>query len=101
MDCLKSCDALTGQSDDREIPLGQDQKKQLEEIIGQMECTKDFRCYKSGYENLCKAKDIGIESLLECLEEDPEECEFSFAFFGYSYFCQCPLRVYISRKLKM
>jgi len=101
MDCLKLCDAGTIKSVDRGPLFGQDNKKQVEEIIGHMECPKDFRCYKSGYENLCKARDIGIESFLECLEEDPEGCTFSFAFFGYSYFCQCPLRVYIAKELKM
>jgi len=77
----------------------QDHKKQIEEIIGGMKCPRDFKCYKSGFENLCKAKDIGIESFLKCLEENPQECKFSLSF-GYSYLCQCPLRIYIVKKLK-
>ena len=36
--------------------------KEIEEIIGQMKCPKDFRCYQCGLEVLCKAKDIGMES---------------------------------------
>jgi hypothetical protein len=73
-------------------------KKQIEEIIGQLKCPKDFKCYKSGFEVLCKAKDIGIESFLECLEETPFACKFAVPFGGL-YYCQCPLRVYVAKKL--
>ena len=79
--------------------MQQDSDKQIEEIIGRMKCPNDFRCWESGFEALCKARDIGQESFLECLEENPQECKFSLSF-GYSYFCQCPLRVYIAKELK-
>jgi hypothetical protein len=74
-------------------------KKELEEIMGDMECPKDFRCYKSGLKVLCKAKDIGLDTYLECMEAYPQTCPFSVAF-GYSHLCQSPLRVYIAKKLK-
>jgi len=31
-------------------------EKGIAEIIGELECPKAFRCYRSGFENLCKAK---------------------------------------------
>ena len=74
-------------------------KPQIEEIIGGMKCPRDFKCYESGFEDLCKAKDIGLESFSKCLEEDPLECTFAFSF-GYSHFCKCPLRVYIAKTLQ-
>jgi hypothetical protein len=52
-------------------------EKGIAEIIGGLRCPKDFRCYRSGFENLCKAKDFGNRYLLECLEETPEQCKFS------------------------
>ena len=79
--------------------MEEDHKKEIEEIIGGMKCPKDFKCYKSGFEDLCKAKDIGIELLLKCLEENPQKCPFSSPF-GVGYLCQCPLRYYIVKKLK-
>jgi len=79
--------------------MEQDHMRQIEKIIGGMKCPRDFKCYKSGLENLCKAKDIGIESFLECLEKNTQECKFSLSF-GYSYYCQCPLRRYIAKRLK-
>jgi hypothetical protein len=78
-------------------------KKELEEIIGEMKCPKDFRCYKSGLGVLCRAKEIGLETFLECLEENPRDCKFSIkvsASFPKIYLCQCPLRYYIFKKLK-
>lgn len=71
----------------------------VEEIIAEMECHRDFKCCRSGYTELCRVKIIGEKSYLECLEENPEECDYSVSF-GYSYFCQCPVRNRIAKKLK-
>ena len=65
--------------------MEQDYDKEIKEIMGGMKCPYDFKCYKSGFDNLCKAKDIGIESFLECLEENPQECHFSLSF-GYTFY---------------
>jgi hypothetical protein len=83
--------------------MEEDQRKEIEEIIGQLKCPKDFRCCKSGFHTLCKAKGIGLESFLQCLEENPRDCKFSIkvsAAFSKIHLCQCPLRVYIAKKLK-
>lgn len=79
--------------------MDEEQRKRIEEIIGGMTCPKDFKCCESDFANVCKAKDTGMESHLECLEEKPVTCEFVLSF-GYGYLCQCPLRVYIAKKLK-
>ena len=71
--------------------------EKLEDIMNGFKCPCDFNCYKSGFKDLCKAEDIGIESFLVCLEDDPSECKFSIPF-GDAYFCECPLRVYIAKK---
>ena len=75
------------------------EKKQIEKIVGKMQCPKNFKCADSGFDILCKAKDIGFESFLECLDEDPSHCKFAI-FFGDGHFCQCPLRVYLAKALK-
>ncbi|MDY6951772.1 MAG: hypothetical protein SWE60_09680 [Thermodesulfobacteriota bacterium] len=97
---LRLCPPAQSMGKDTDILLEADQKRQLEEIIGEITCPKGFKCYKSGLRALCRARDIGLDTLLECLEEDPESCKFSFAFYGYSYFCQCPVRVYVSKRLE-
>ncbi len=73
-------------------------KKQIEKILGAFQCPKDYVCYTSGMEKLCRAEDIGLESFLVCLDKDPTACPFS-VHFGEMFFCQCPLRMYISRKV--
>ena len=74
-------------------------KEEIEKIIDRITCPKDFICYKSEFKNLGKARDIGIEGYVECLEKNPEDCVFSLSF-GYSFLCKCPLRVYIAKNLK-
>ena len=77
-----------------------DHNEEIEKIIAQMQCPKDFQCYKSGFETLCKAEDVGMESYLACLEEHPLECKFSVGFFGDRFYCECPLRVYVAKMLE-
>jgi len=79
--------------------MEEDAKLQIEEIIGQMKCPKDFICYKSGFESLCRTEDTGTESFIKCMGEDHQRCTFSIPF-GYGYMCHCRLRVYICKKLK-
>ena len=70
----------------------------IEEIIGSMTCPKGFRCAESGFATLCKARDFGVESYLDCLDESRTHCKFSLPFADI-YLCQCPLRVFLAKKL--
>jgi hypothetical protein len=74
-------------------------KRKIEEIAAGLKCQKDFVCYTSEFKKLCKAQDVGIESFLECLEKKPESCQFSLSF-GLMHLCECPLRIYLYKKLK-
>ena len=73
-------------------------RKEIEELMGGIRCPKDFSCCQSGLERLCKARDVGMESYLECLEKNPRQCVFSLGYAD-SYYCKCPLRRYIARKM--
>ena len=79
--------------------MKEEDKKIIEGIMADMHCSKNFTCAESGFETLCKARDFGLDSYLECLEPGPQSCSFVIPF-GNAYFCQCPLRVYIEKKLK-
>jgi hypothetical protein len=72
-------------------------KKELHEIINQTECKRNFRCRDLSDNELCKARDIGVESLLECLEDHPGDCTFSLPF-GEAFLCQCPVRLYLAKR---
>lgn len=76
-----------------------DGKIEIEEIINGVICPKDNKCCKSKFDGLCKAEDIGLESFTMCLLKNPQECVCSLSF-GDTYFCKCPLRVYIFKEFQ-
>ncbi len=78
------------------MEITQEHKTQIEEIISGIECPKDFECYKSGFENLCKTRIFQDGEVVECLGESLRLCKFSFNFW-FGYFCKCPLRRYITK----
>lgn len=72
---------------------------QIESIKSSMNCSMEFICITSNFENLCKAKDFGLKDYIECLDENSKKCNYSF-IFGNGIFCRCPLRVFICKELK-
>jgi hypothetical protein len=75
------------------------QRKEVNTMIGiATESSRDFQSHKSPFEVLCKAEDIGLESYVRCLEENPQFCQFSVPF-GYAHFCDSPVRVHLCKKL--
>ena len=75
-------------------------EKEVSEIVGDLQCSKDFKCYTSGFKDLCKARVGGVEPpLLICCEKDQKRCKFLNVLGGFV--CECPLRVYIAKNLKI
>ncbi|MBU2622901.1 MAG: hypothetical protein KKD92_11350 [Proteobacteria bacterium] len=74
-------------------------RKKTEEIMAGIQCPKNFKCAESGLDHLCKAEDFGAKDYLDCLEKNPSGCPFA-VLFRNSHLCHCPLRVYLSKKLK-
>ena len=79
--------------------LNEQDRSKCNEIMRQMQCSKSFMCIGSDFGNLCRARDLGPEDYVECLEDYPALCEFSSPF-GNIRLCKCELRVYIAKKLK-
>jgi len=73
--------------------------QEINEIRKRMKCSKGFMCAESGFNRLCKAKDIGLKRHLLCLELAPALCDFALHFEN-KYYCSCPLRVYLTKTLK-
>ncbi len=74
------------------------QKGEVEKIMASMDCPCNFKCYKSGFQNLCKAEYNGLGDFANCLEKNGTICKFRLPF-GFGIYCTCPLRVYIAKKL--
>jgi hypothetical protein len=73
---------------------------QIKAIMDGIKCPKALVCYTSGFRTLCQAKDIGLESFVMCLiNPDSSACKFSVDFGG-AFFCKCPIRVLICKKLQ-
>ena len=79
--------------------MNEEQREKIEKIISEMQCSRGCKCLGREPENLCKARSFGVHSLLECLEDAPENCTFSIAFGG-SFFCKCPGRLKIAQILE-
>jgi len=86
------------------ITLGEDEielhEKRINEIIKNMDCQYGFMCVDSKSKEICKAKNIGLESYIQCEDEVSYKCNYSLTF-GESNFCKCPLRIYLSKELKI
>lgn len=80
------------------MEITKEQASQIERIASGMECPKDFKCRKSGFEDLCKTKLVAGNRLVECLEEN--KCRFALPFGGSAY-CRCPLRIYVAMNFKI
>ena len=78
-----------------------EQEKEIKRIAATFECPEGYVCRESGFEKLCCAEDAKINGLVYCLEGKvgPPPCRFAMSF-GYRYFCECRLRVYIAINLK-
>lgn len=76
--------------------LDVEQIEQIVQITRSMKCSKDFDCYKSGFEKLCKIKNIGDGKVIECSPKNQGPCEYRFTFMGKDL-CKCELRHYIAR----
>ncbi|MDD5326983.1 MAG: hypothetical protein PHY02_04100 [Phycisphaerae bacterium] len=83
------------------MELTAEQRTEIEKIASEVNCPKNFECYKSedGMTCKCKTRDFGLSQYLDCLENEPESCEFALPF-GNGHFCTCPVQLYISKNLK-
>ena len=80
------------------MEIAQEHKNRIDGIMSEVDCRKDFACYKSGFTKLGRIGDIKSRAFLECLEEDAHHCQFSLSF-GQGAFCLCPVRIYIATEL--
>ena len=74
--------------------MAEDHKKKIIEIMSQITCDHNFICYYSQLGDICKARDMGIDGFLSCMDKDADFC-IHILDFGDSKFCSCPLNNYI------
>jgi hypothetical protein len=74
-----------------------ERREKIKELL--KDCSPACTCYCQGIEAPCKARDIGLNSFVECLEEKPLDCA-SLVSFGDSCYCLCAPRIYMAKELK-
>lgn len=80
------------------MELTQQQQERVQQIMDEMDCPLDFKCYKSDFTDLCKVRCSG--DIVECLEENAKLCRLAMAF-GFGFYCRCPLNHYIQNELNL
>ena len=73
---------------------------QVEQIIGEMECRKDFVCYDPDFESMSKTRLIADGAKNGCLEENSLRCRFALHYRTLTI-CECPLRNYVARSFQI
>ncbi len=73
-------------------------REMAEKLLDGRRCPKEVRCADSGFERLCRTKDIGLDRFLECLETE-EGCTFSFRMGRSPLLCRCPVRLHLSKRM--
>jgi hypothetical protein len=58
----------------------------------------DWEYEKAACEFSCKARDVGLDSYVECLEESSHMCPFSIRY-AHAYYCKNPARVRAVKQL--
>ena len=77
--------ALSQESSDEELTKN--------ELGGNGYSVTPFRSIKPRHfsKAVCKRQDVGIDSFVRCLEEDPQRCKFAEPL-GNVYFCKSPIQ---------
>ena len=76
--------------------------QEIEKIMADSKCPVDFACYRSRFEDVCKAEDSGLDDFAHCREpaQDAHRCCFSLSF-GNGYLCKCRVRIYAAKHLNV
>ncbi len=73
-------------------------KQKLEELRGQVDCAKRFKCVESALATLCSGRYHADIDVFECLESHDAACKFARPL-GSALVCACPLRKFIAKNL--
>ena len=83
------------------MELTPEQDCKVKAIMADMECPKDFHCYKSKFTDITPVEAFPGNNIIECIRTDPSLCPMAFTFgIGIGKgFCTCPLRKYVALEL--
>ena len=82
------------------------QEADVQRIMGEMDCPKNFPCYNAKFEDLVPVRAFSGTDVIACLDQTQSDCPKSFEFGSTTtlrecplMLCECPLRRYVSLNL--
>lgn len=81
------------------MELTANEENDIQKIMADMDCPKDFTCYKSQFDDLTPIEPFPGNNIIECLRQDPSTCPMAFTFGIGKGFCTCLLRRYVALEL--
>lgn len=75
------------------------ESQRTKDPIEKLDLPKGCTCFEPGVGVRCKAKDVGLDSYAQCLEKEAFNCPFAVPY-AHSFYCKCPVRVYIAKECK-
>lgn len=74
-------------------------RQKIEKLMEELECPRDFVCYKQHPEHILKAQGSSYSMFtLECFQKRDIHCQFVLGY-GYTYYCRCPTVSKIAKTL--
>ena len=80
------------------MEIDREQESRIKALMAKTDCSKDFKCYKSGFKDLCKVEHLSSANMFLCLDKEGWVCEFAL-FSGDRCFCRCQVRKEIASEL--
>ena len=75
--------------------MNNDLISELNRLKQKTKCSRNYQCILNISKLHCKAKYYALADLMECLDDQPEDCEFSRPFSS-TFICTCKLRKVIA-----
>jgi hypothetical protein len=79
------------------MEISREHKNLIEDMMAGIECSKQFECHSNEFESLPEIRIDSGGSLIKCLDERMNICEFAISF-GKGRFCTCQIREFIFKK---
>jgi len=78
--------------------MDEEYRNQIKKIIADTQCPHECKCAGLCFDHLIIANDQTVKIVLKCTEKEPSGCPHA-ATLGDEFYCKCPLRTDIAKKL--
>ncbi len=80
------------------MELTAEQETDVQKLMAQISCPRNFACYESKFEDITPVRVIS-DNAIECFKAKEFFCQMSISFGMSTMLCRCPLRRYVALNL--